>query len=326
MPRSQRHAIECGAVRRLATAGAQDLEEPFVEDLLELAADGFLVADAVEFLQAPIPTHDAIVAIDNGQTVVERLQDVLAELAHPVELVGLDGELAVEAAVFERRRGLRGHRGKKRHVFAAQRLGARLAPERHHRNRPFFRDAGNEVVDSGGAPELDVNRIDAALRERIVERQRMSGNEPCGDLRASSQHRRFAAEAGVRDGDELRIASCRHRRQHQRHPVDEQRFHDAAHQALAQPEKIEIAVEVAREADERPAIVVAIAVVDAVEAGLNRVLHRPREQHQHHRRQERNDRVRIVGPGGEPTAGDFEERPYRWPRSPRSRLRTRARA
>ena len=36
-------------------------------------------------------------------------------------------------------------------------------------------------------------------------------------------------------------------------------------EALAQAEQIEIAVEIAREPDERAAIVVAIAVVDAVE-------------------------------------------------------------
>ena len=162
---------------------------------------------------------------------------------------------------------------------------------------PSFETHGHEVVDPGRAPELDVGGIDAALRQRIVERQRVAGDEAGRDLRPFREHRRLAAEPRVRDRDELRVPTRGDRRQHQRHPFDEQRLGDAAHEALAQAEQIEIAVEVAREADERAAVVVAVAVVDAVEAGLNRVLDRTRQQHQHHRRQKRDDRVRVVGPG-----------------------------
>ena len=69
------------------------------------------------------------------------------------------------------------------------------------------------------------------------------------------------------------------RRQQQRHAIDHQRLRDAVHEPLAQPEEIEVAVQIAREADQRAAVVVAIAVVDAVEPGLDRVLHRARQQH-----------------------------------------------
>ena len=62
---------------------------------------------------------------------------------------------------------------------------------------------------------------------------------------------------------------------------------------LAQAEQIEIAVQIAREADERAAVVVAIAVVHAVEPGLDRVLHRPRQQHDDERREQRDDRVLL---------------------------------
>ena len=85
------------------------------------------------------------------------------------------------------------------------------------------------------------------------------------DFGRARQHRRRTAEPDVRDRDELAVAAGRDRRQHQRHPIDDERLHDAVDEPLAQAEQIEVAVQVAREADERPAIVVAIAVVDAVE-------------------------------------------------------------
>ena len=134
----------------------------------------------------------------------------------------------------------------------------------------------------------------------------MPGNEARGHLGALREERRLGAEPGVRDGDELRVAADGDGRQHQGHAVDQQRLGDAPHQALAQPEQVQVAVEVAREADERAAVVVAIAVVHAIEAGLDRVLHRPRQQHQHHRRQKRDDRVGLVRLGREPVAGDAE--------------------
>ena len=122
----------------------------------------------------------------------------------------------------------------------------------------------------------------------------MAGDEPRGDLGSLGQERRLAAEAGVRDRDELRVAARGDGRQHQRHPVDQERLGDATHEPFAQPEEIQIAVEVSREADERAAVVVAIAVVHAIESGLDRVLDRPRQQDQHHRRQKRDDRIGVV--------------------------------
>ena len=42
-------------------------------------------------ISVALPLPDAVVAVDDRQAVVERLEDVLAELAHPLELVRLDG-------------------------------------------------------------------------------------------------------------------------------------------------------------------------------------------------------------------------------------------
>jgi hypothetical protein len=76
--------------------------------------------------------------------------------------------------------------------------------------------------------------------------------------------------------------------QHQRHAIDEQRLHHARHEPLGQPVQIEVAVQVAREADQCPAVVVAIAVEGAIERGLYEFLDGRRKQHRHQRGQERD--------------------------------------
>ena len=143
---------------------------------------------------------------------------------------------------------------------------ARLAPERHHRDRPFLRDARHEVVDPGFAPEFDLARVEAAQRaggRRARACDPRSGASPTSDARVSA--RRRVGEAGVRDRDEVAVALADDRREHQRHAIDEQRLGDAVTRRSLRRMQVEIAVEVAGEADERAAIVVAIAVVDAIE-------------------------------------------------------------
>ena len=205
----ERHAVERRAFGRLAPRRAQHLEEARIEDLLEPAPDRLFVAHAVQLFEAAVPAHDAVVAIDDREAVVERLEDVLAELAHPLELVGLDVQLAVEPAVLERRRRLRRDRREQRHVLAAQRLGARLAAERHDGDRPFLRDARHEVVDPGLAPELDLgaDRRGAARADRRASAcaRRSAASRP----RTRAQHRRLGAEPDVRDRDELAVAARR---------------------------------------------------------------------------------------------------------------------
>ena len=100
----------------------------------------------------------------------------------------------------------------------------------------------------------------------------------------------------MRDRHEVAgVGRNRHRSEHEGHAVHEQRLGDAVDQALAQAQQIEIAVEVAREADERAAIVVAIAVVDAVKRRLDGVFHGARQQDDDERGQQRDDRVPLVG-------------------------------
>ena len=90
MPCRQRNAVDGRPVRRIAPRAAQQLEEAVVQDVVQRAPDRLFVAQAVELLELAVPADDAIVPVDDGEAVVERLEDVLAELPHPIELVGLD--------------------------------------------------------------------------------------------------------------------------------------------------------------------------------------------------------------------------------------------
>ena len=76
------------------------------------------------------------------------------------------------------------------------------------------------------------------------------------------------------------------RREHQRHPIDHERFDDARDQPLAEADDVEVAVQIARERDERAAVVVAVAVERPVERVLHRFLDRARQQDDDRRRQQ----------------------------------------
>ena len=123
----------------------------------------------------------------------------------------------------------------------------------------------------------------------------MSRDQARPDVRCPQQPGRLIGKTGVRDVDEI-AAVGRHRdgSEHQRHAIDQQRLGDAVDEALAETQQIEIAVEVAGEADERPPIVVAVTVVDAVEPGLDGVLDRAGQQHDHQRGEQRNHRIAAL--------------------------------
>ena len=59
-----------------------------------------------------------------------------------------------------------------------------LAAERQHRDRAVLRDARDEVVEAGVAPELDLFSGEAPDRRWIVERDDMAVNETAADGRA----------------------------------------------------------------------------------------------------------------------------------------------
>ena len=164
-----------------------------IEQLAEPPADGVFMPDAVQLFERRFQRTTRCLAVDHGEPVVQRLEDVLAELAHPLELVRLHPQLPVEPAVLERGRRLGGHRREQRHVLAAQRIGRGAAAERHDRDGPFLRDARDEVVDPRVAPEVELADVEPALREQIVERQRVPGDQPGGDIR-----RRAAGSAARR--------------------------------------------------------------------------------------------------------------------------------
>src|SRR5439155_2865978 len=98
----------------------------------------------------------AIVEVDDQQAVVERLEDVLVESAHAIELERLQVQLTVEPRVLDRGGNLTRHGSQQRHVLTAQRLACLSAAEREDSNRAFLGDAGHEVVQAGIAPELDL--------------------------------------------------------------------------------------------------------------------------------------------------------------------------
>ena len=143
-----------------------------------------------------VPSDHAILEIQHDEAVVERLEDVLVELAQPIELVGLGPQLAVEAAVLERRGHLAGHRREQRHVFAAQRLRAVLAAERRARRSCL---PSRRTARSSTSPQSRQNSISSSvnrrLAERIVERDGVSGLEAAADAGAPLQRRRRDREA-----------------------------------------------------------------------------------------------------------------------------------
>jgi hypothetical protein len=87
-------------------------------------------------------------------------------------------------------------------------------------------------------------------------------------------------------------------RQKQRDAVHAQRFGDAIDETTGEPLQVEVAVQVAREAHERPPVVVAIAVVQPIEAGLHGLPKRRRHECDHQRGQQRPEGVApFVHPG-----------------------------
>ena len=201
-------------------------------------------------------------------------------------------QLAIEAAVFDGRRHLARHRGEQREILAVERLVALLAAEREDGDRASLEHAGNEVIDAAVAPEFHFFGDESRRRNRIVERDGMAGVEARQQRRAAGQPRHAIAEPVVADRREIAGAIVG---EHQRHPLDHQRFDDARNQPLAETHHVQVAVQLAREGHERAAVVVAIAVEHAIERVLHRLLHRLRQQHHHDRRHQRDDPVVIVG-------------------------------
>ena len=80
VPRRHRDPVVGGAFRRFRRGAANHPDDAGVEQCVERLADRGLVAHAVQFLHLAVPPHDVAVAVEHRESVVQRLENVLAEL------------------------------------------------------------------------------------------------------------------------------------------------------------------------------------------------------------------------------------------------------
>ena len=249
--------------------------------------------DADERFRAPVPQQHAVLEVHDHERVGQRFHDVGVELADALDFVRLLPQLAVEARVLDRRGRLARHGGEQAQVFAAERLAMRAAADGDHGNRQVARHARHEAEEPRLAPRRPVVSDQPARGRGVVDRHRLTVLEPGGQPR-----RRF--DGGRRRG-RLAAGRANHEAagfaprigQEQRDAIDAQRLGDAIDEALAQAVEVEVRVEVAREAQQRAAIVVAIAVVQPVQAGLNRSPQPRRHQRDDERGEERPETAAI---------------------------------
>ena len=267
-----------------------------------------------ERLERAVPPDDPVVGVDDDQAVVERLEDVLVELAHALDLVGLGLQLLVQPPVLEAvatwaatatssamssllsgsprslrprastaMRRLLGHAGHEVvHALARARTRPRRSPARR---------SGGRVVERHVVPAT-------ARARRRRSRARSSGGSPTNPCDADGAER-----VGGLVG------------QHQRHAVDDQRLGDARDQALARAAAGR--GRCSGRARTPPARAGSRSGRGRTRgrARSGRVLDRPRQQHDHHRREHRDDRVARAAVGEDPARPRGAAR-RRGPRSP----------
>ena len=261
----------------------------------ERPADGARACHAGERFRAPVPPQHAVVQIDHDQPVGQRLDDAVAELADALRSRWPCLKLAVEPRVLDRRRGLAGHRGEQPHVLAAERLAVRAAADRNHGNRRVVRHARHEAREPGVAPARRLRRREPARRQRIVDDDRLAVHQPRGQRRCRCNRDADAAGWSPLDAHDHEAAAVAARvRQKQRDPIDAERLRDAIDEPLAEPVQVEIAVQIAREAHQRAAVVVAIAVIQPIEAGLDRAPQPRRDQRDDQRREQRPEAAVVL--------------------------------
>ena len=151
----------------------------------------------VEALERPIPPDDSLVHVEHDEPIVERFENVLVELAHPAEFLGLEMQLAVEPAVLDGCGHLSGHRRQQREVFAVERLVVVFPAQGEDGNGAAFEHARDEVVDPVVAPELDFFGEKQRRGNRIVEGHGVSGVEPRDQGGVARQLRRRTAESEI---------------------------------------------------------------------------------------------------------------------------------
>ena len=291
--RGQGHPIQGRSGRVVAPLARQPLRERGIEQGRQRPSHGGGVRQAVDAVERCIPAHDPIFEVQHDEPVVQRLDDVLVELANPVDLGRLDLQLRVETTVLDRGGDLRRDRRQQGDVLAAQRLAARLRPQREHRDGPFFRNAGHEIVDPLLSPERDLRLGVPAGGRGVVEQDRPLIDDVRTDARGGFQPRPRTGRAPPRRPERSKLpAGLRfHGRHHQHGVVDDQGLGHPGHESFGQSVQIEIAVQLPRKTEQRTPVVIPVTVVRAVEHRLNGVLHRTGQQDDHRRRQQGDDRV-----------------------------------
>ena len=258
-------------------------------------------------LERPVPPDDAVVQVVHDQPVVERLEDVLVELAQALKLAGLELQLPVQPAVLERGRHLAADGrtaapclrcSAARPACAARARAPRSCPpsRRTARSSGRPRSRQNAISSAGNAPCSRGSSSDSAMPPARLAAICERAAQP-GTARSPKPSARIDFE----------VAGCLVD-EHQRHAIDDKRLANARDEPLAQAIEIEVAVQIAREADERAPIVVPVAIERAIERVLNRALHRADQQHDDERRQHRDDHVVPLRGAEEHDAGQAQQR------------------
>ena len=105
----------------IATDGVQQVDQILVEQSIDRLAEHGGAGDAVETLQRRVPANHLFAGTNHQQAIVEGLENVFVESVQPVELGGLEMQLAIEAPVFNRGGGLRRYGSDERGVLGAER-------------------------------------------------------------------------------------------------------------------------------------------------------------------------------------------------------------
>jgi hypothetical protein len=290
---AERHPVQIAASGRLAPRDCQRVDERLREQPGQGAAPGATALDARERLEAAIPMQHLVVPIDDEHRRRQRFDDAVVELPQPGVLVGLALQFSVQPRILERGRRLGADGHQQCHVLAAERFAVGPLAGREHRDGHVLRHARHEARQAGLSPRLGFVTAQALGRLRIVDHDAVSGRQPGAEHAAGLHRGRVPGVSAVgRHGIES-SALAPGSGQEQHHPIDVERLAHALDQPRRQPVEIQISIEFARKADERPPVVVAVTVMQTIEAGLDRVPDPGRDEDDDERGEERVEAARL---------------------------------
>ena len=153
---------------------------------------------------------------------------------------------------------------------------------------------------------LTSSTVKRRIGERLVEVDGLAAADAAADAGGGVERRQGAQEPDRARRHEVARRLVADRRQQQAHAIEDQRVDDAIDQPLAEPLQVEVGVQLSGERHEGAAVVIAIAVVGAIEQRLDGVLDQRRQQHHDQRREHRHDRVRLAAGVGKDAAGELQ--------------------